>query len=62
MFFLVSLNFDIDKMSLIRCSIDCYCENNASRIEKNHQSTEYAEIWQGFARSEVNVKEDLSSS
>ena len=34
MFFLVSLNFDIDKMSLIRCSIDCYCENNASRIEK----------------------------
>ena len=34
MFFLVSLNFDIDKMSLIRCSIDCYCENNASRINR----------------------------
>lgn len=56
MFFLVSLNFDIDKMSLIRCSIDCYCENNASRIEKNHQSTEYAEIWQGFAICELDQR------
>ena len=50
MFFLVSLNFDIDKMSLIRCSIDCYCENNASRIEKK------SSIWQGFAICELDQR------
>lgn len=56
MFFLVSLNFDIDKMSLIRCSIDCYCENNASRIEKKSSIDEYAEIWQGFAICELDQR------
>lgn len=57
MFFLVSLNFDIDKMSLIRCSIDCYCENNASRIEKKSSIDRiYAEIWQGFAICELDQR------
>jgi len=57
MFFLVSLNFDIDKMSLIRCSIDCYCENNASRIEKKSSidriCRNMARICYLWARSEV---------